>query len=258
MMNSRSFSWWACVGLLTCSWIFLAPFYHAPSLVPAAVCVLGAVALAFLAVGKGGPSVRCSWWATAALPVAAAAVFPFSAWGMRLSLLVLSAGVLGLQLPPRRGLKRLSFATALVGLVSCLQAGAVGLFAVLAADKHFALPLSFFDYWIPRLLGIRTAVIGQEVFFPSRIGFTAVVPTWDQLALVFGLAACVGAAVLIVLGCASKRRWGALVRGLLVAAAYLVVRRLFLVLLVVNEAPLTILWSRAVTVVSLVPLFLLL
>jgi len=256
-MNNRSFPWWACVALAACSWIFLAPFYHSPSLVPAAVCVLGAIALAFLAVGRSDPSVKSSWFVTVALPVAAAAVFPFSTWGMRISLIALSVGVLGLQLPLRR-LKRLWFATAVVGLISTLQAGAVGLFAVLLSDKHFALPLSFFDYWIPRLMGIHTTVIGQEVFFPSRTGFAAVVPTWDQLALVFGLVACVGAVVLIVLGSTSDRRWGAVVRGLLITGAYLVVRRLFLVLLVVDEAPLASFWSPTATFLSLLPLFLLL
>jgi len=256
-MNNRSFPWWACVALITCSWIFLASFYHSPSLVPAAVCVLGAIGLAFVAVGKSDPSLKSSWFVTVALPVAAAVVFPFSAWGMRISLIVLSVGVLGLQLP-LRSLKRLSFATALVGLISSLQAGVVGLFAVLVSDRHFALPLSFFDYWIPRLLGIRTTVIGQEVFFPSRTGFTAVVPAWDQLALVFGLVACVGAALLVVLGSTSDRRWSAFIRGMLIAGAYLVVRRLLLVLLVVDEAPLASFWSPAVTFLSLLPLFLLL
>jgi len=256
-MKNVSFPWWACVALATCGWIFLVPFYHSPSLVPAAVCVLGAILLAFLSAGKSDLPCRASWFVTVALPVATAVVFPFSTWGMRISLIALSVGVLGLQLP-LRSLKRLSFATALVGLISTLQAGVVGLFGVLLSDKHFALPLSFFDYWIPRLLRIRTTVIGQEVFFPSRTGFAAVVPTWDQLALVFGLAACVGAAVLIVLGSTSERRWGAVVRGLLITGAYLVVRRLFLVLLVVDGAALASFWSPAVTFLSLLPLFLLL
>jgi len=256
-MKRVSSPWWACVALTTCSWIFLAPFYHSPSLVPAAVCILGAILLAFLAAGKSHLTCRTSWFVTVALPVATAVVFPFSAWGMRISLIALSVGVLGLQLPPR-SLKRLSFATALVGLISTLQAGVVGLFGALLSDKHFALPLSFFDYWIPRLLGTHTTVIGQKVFFPSRTGFAAVVPTWDQLALVVGLAGCVGAVVLIVLGTASDRRWGALVRGLLITGAYLVVRRLFLVLLVVDGAALASFWSPAVTFLSLLPLFVLL
>ena len=256
-MNNRPLAWWGCVALVTCGWVFLLPLYHSPSLVPAAVCLSGAVLLAFVAVGRRDSPVRGSWFLSVALPVAAAAVFPFSAWGMRISLFALAAGVLGLQLRPR-GLKRLSLATAFVGLVSCLQAGVVGLFSVLFADRHFALPLSFFDYWIPRLLGIRTTVIGQQVFFPSRTGFAAVVPTWDQLAVVFGLITCVGAAVLIVLGSPSERRWRAVVRGLLITGAYVVVRRLFLVLLVVDGAPVVAFWSRAATGLSLLPAFLLL
>ena len=256
-MKSRSFSWWGCAALVTSSWIFLASFYHPSLLGPGIACVLGAVFFAFVAIGRNDASFRIPWLVTGALAVATAAVFPFSTWGARMSLIVLSLGLLGAHLPAR-GLKRLSVATALVGLVSTLQAGVVGLYTIFLSDRHFALPLSFFDYWIPRLFGTHTSVIGQEVFFSSGTALTAVTPSWDQLALLYGLLACLASVVFATLGSVAERRWGILIRAVLVTGAYLVIRRLLLVLLVLEGAPLTRFWNPTVTFLSLLPLFLVL
>lgn len=253
-MRKTSFLWWAFVALLTLSWVFLSPIYRPPSLGVGIVCLIVALGSAGLALPAGVLVPPPHRVITGLVPIVTAVAFPFLGWGSRIALMLLSIGLLGLHVPTRRG-RRAALAVALGGLFSTIQAGVVGGYALFVSPRHFALPLSFFDYWLPRLFGLKTSVIGQHVFFPGEGGYVALSPTWDQLALLVGVVAFCGVLLITAFGSPRRRHWPELLWNGVLVVFYLIVRRLILLLLILDGGAVSLFWNAAVTSLSFLPLF---
>jgi hypothetical protein len=125
-------------------------------------------------------------------------------------------------------------------------------------DRHRAAVLSFFDYWVPRLLGLRVSALGDSVFLPAKSGPVAVTSSWDQLAPGFALAFGLGVLLVVFLGTRREKRQRAALGAVLLMLGYLVVRRLLLVFLSLDLDRQVLFTNPSVTVLSFVPLFFLL
>jgi hypothetical protein len=253
-MKKTSSLWWAFVTLLSLSWVFLAPIYHPPLLGAGIAFMVAAVGFAFWALPAGVHITPPPAIITGLAFVTAAAAFPFLGWGARTALMILSIGLLGLHLPWRRG-RRIGLAMGLGGLFAAIQAGILGTYIHFVSHRHFALPLSFFDYWISRLFGIRTTAIGQQVFFPGEGGYLPVSPSWDQLALVFGVVIFGGVLLLTAFGSSRRKYWPGLLGNGVLIVSYLIVRRLILLLLVLDGGDVDLFWNVTETCLSFLPLF---
>jgi len=253
----RTASVWASVGFTSLSWILFSGIYHTPLILPGAACLLAAIGGAMWGFHRNGPPPAVPRWVVLTLVGGCGAVFLFVDWGTRIALLLLCSGLLA-GLVRGKFIGRLSLAASFVGVVSTLQASVMGLYRAFLIDRHFAFPLSFFDYWLSRLLGVRTTVLGGQVFFPSGTGYTGLTPNWDQFGLAWGLVSMCGVAVLLLLGESDRKRWPRWAGAGLVLAAYLVVRRLLLVFVVLEGGRLAVFWNPLITVLSILPLFLLL
>ncbi len=260
-MIERGTLWWISLAACTSGGIVLLPlYYELPSWI--GMALLGVAAL----VGVG--AVRCESepmslgvsWRTAvflALPAGFAAYY--AAGGVRAALFLLVCGVATAALAPRRRMaQRLAGGAVVVGTMAIAQAAAAHLYGILLGDAHGTTLLASLDRWLFRAVGRATTVIGRTVYIETATGPIAVVPSWDQLGLVCGLIALAGFAVLVLGSAGVTHRIRALLRGTGIIAAFLLIRRVILVLIALETGSPRLFWNPATLVVSMLPLIVLL
>jgi len=246
---------WTALGLCTASQILLAPYYTGPHVLVGVICLAGAWGLAAWALPLPRQAQRPSVFQVAlALMLVPFTVLRFP-WSTRLCLGLVAIG-LTLAIPKKRLCQAASQGAVLMGIVGLIQAAAVSLYETFLADKHLAIPLAWFDQLLLPLCGLPVSTVGYRVFVQTPTATLALIPSWDQLALGYGITAAVGMGVLLALGGGDHRGRG-LLRAAALLAGYLLLRRWALLTLVVFLRKLDVFWNPYVTAGTFLPVFLL-
>lgn len=260
-MTHRHALWWISLALCTAGWILLSPLYgQLPPWIGAvffAVAGLVGTAASHSAIDLAAPAMDRT--TAAVFVVAAAAAGYYAPWGMRAALALLVCGTVGTAFAMAvRSTRRIARGLLAAGTIAVAQGAVAGLNATLFGHLHAAPILSVFDVWLFRVLGRSVSLVGRTVYVSTATGPIAVVPSWDQLGLVLGLLAWCGFALLVAFAGAASHRLRTLAKGTAVIAAYLLVRRVLLLLIALETGSPRLFWDPVVLSVSILPLVVLL
>lgn len=248
----RKTLWGLSFALTTCAWYAWVPlYYHLPVGVGA---VLHGLAIMFAVAARwnepDAPRRLPAVILMLSTLLACAVAFPSLPWGGRIAALTLLAGVVLSAGIRWARLRCIGLAMRTIALVSLSQAACSGLYGLWLATHHYASPLAFFDVYVGRLVGLHVSVIGSHVYFPSPAGYAAVLPSWDQAGLIFGVIALIGILVLIRLLPTGRPFRQVALRATAITMAYLIVRRLFLLLLALQLDRPELFWEPVATLLT--------
>ncbi len=244
--------WGLSFALTTCAWYAWVPlYYHLPVGVGA---VLHGLAIMFAVAARWNepdtPRRNPAVVLILSTLLACAAAFPALPWGGRIAALTLLASVVLSAGVRWARLRCIGLAMRTIALVSLSQAACSGLYGLWLATRHHASPLAFLDVYIGRLVGLQVSAIGPHVYFPSPAGYTTVLPSWDQAGLVFGVIALIGILVLMRLLPTGRPFRRVALRVTAITTAYLIVRRLFLLLLALQLDRPELFWEPVATLLT--------
>ncbi|MFC2108421.1 DUF4350 domain-containing protein [Candidatus Bipolaricaulota bacterium] len=260
-MTDRHTPWWISLTLSSIGWILLLPLYgDLPPWIGAvffAAAGLVAIAASQRAIEPIPPTIDRT---TAALLVVAAAVAGYYAsWGMRAALALFVCGAVGTAFAIAvRSTRRISRGLLAVGTITVAQGAVASLCATLFGHVHAAPILSAFDLLLVRALGRSVSWVGRTIYVATATGPIAVVASWDQLGVMLGLLAWCGFSLLVASEVSASHRLRTLAKGTAVIAAYLLVRRVLLLLIALETGSPGLFWNPAVLSLSMFPLIVLL
>ncbi len=243
---------------LATGWFLLVNFFLAPDSRGWALVGAG-VLLLILALRRVRWQRIDPWLTLLALPLAAAAlVWPLP---YRAGPLLILAGLL-LALPLRRAswLTPLSLGLALAGMVWIAQGGAVVAYWWLAARYHEAPFLTPVIHALVELLGWTAGSSQGTLFLPHVDGMIQATPTWERLGALQAMLMAAGGLAIAPLVLWGRPRGGALrlAAALALGAGYLLARYLILTAILAITVDPSIFWLPWPTVLSFLPLSLLL
>ncbi len=261
-MRLSSVLWWASPALTVVGAGLWVGLYTELPFAAGALCVAVGAALAgwgaFVSPRREVPQAS---WELGGIAGACAAASAGVASALSPELRV-AAGIVALgaavSLPRGDGWKRAGAGILASGLLALVLVAATGLYVRFAATYHEAPVLGALVGWIARALGLGTAKVGAELILPVGSRFVPVVASWDQFGLIYGILAVVGLPGFAFLTQGAHRMCRLTARMLGIAALYLLIRHVGLLLVALRLGRPDVFWNPPVALGTIAPLLLLL